>query len=393
METMSRSSLNLILSNAQQVIDVPGLERRLASGRKMRIKLGVDPTRADLTFGHLVVFNKLRQFQELGHEAIFLIGDFTTTIGDPSGRSETRPMLTAEAIRKNAQTYLDQAFKILDPDRTVVRYNSEWYSKMSLADLLILARQSTVAQLIERDDFAQRYRKGIPISLVEFLYPLIQGYDSVMLAADVELGGTDQLFNMLVGRDLQRNYGQEEQVVMCMPLIVGLDGKRKMSKSFDNYVAFTDDAEQMFGKVMSIPDELMASYQSLLLCRSREEIGALQGEHPMTVKLDLAEALVRKFHGQEVAAAARENFQRVFSHREAPEVVPEIRLSDPSLPSAPSVLDLLWSTGRFSSRKEIRRLLDQGAVRVDGQQFTDDGTIESGGHLVQVGKRQFFRII
>lgn len=391
---MNRDPLDLLLSNAQKVIDPESLGRKLASGKKLHIKLGVDPTRADLTFGHMVVFNKLRQFQDLGHEAIFLIGDFTTTIGDPSGRSETRPMLTADEIQRNAKTYLDQAFRILDPTRTVVRYNSEWYSKMGLADLLVLARQSTVAQLIEREDFAQRYSKGIPISLVEFLYPLIQGYDSVMLAADVELGGTDQLFNMLVGRDLQRAYGQEEQVVMCMPLIVGLDGKRKMSKSFDNYIAFNDNADQMFGKIMSIPDEIMASYRALLLCQTPNEVARLSGQHPMANKLQLAGELVQRFHGQEAATRAKRNFDRIFSLRGTPDEMPEIRLADLGNASEMTIIDVLWSTQNFSSKKEIRRLLGQGAIRIDGQQVVEEIKLSAGtGQIVQVGKRQFFRII
>jgi tyrosyl-tRNA synthetase len=291
----------MICSNTQSIVDREGLEKKILSGKSLRIKFGVDPTRPDLTFGHMVVFNKLRQFQDLGHQAIFLIGDFTTTIGDPSGRSQTRPILSHEEIEKNAETYLRQAFKILDPKRTEVRHNSEWFRSMSFGDLLNLSRELTVAQLLEREDFSQRYESGVSISLVEFIYPLMQGYDSVMLQADVEIGGNDQLFNMIVGRWLQKNRSMEEQAVLCMPLLVGLDGKRKMSKSYNNYIAFNDSSKEMFGKIMSIDDDVMWPYFQLLLGYEESKIAQLQREHPMSAKKILAKQLVARFYGEKIA--------------------------------------------------------------------------------------------
>jgi tyrosyl-tRNA synthetase len=387
---MSHEPIEIIASNVQELIDREGLERKLASGRPLRIKLGVDPTRPDLTFGHLVVFNKLRQFQDLGHTAIFLIGDFTTTIGDPSGRSDARPILTPEEIGKNAETYLAQAFKVLDPQRTEVRHNSEWYRTMSLADLLQLAREMTVAQLIERDDFAKRYREKTPISLVEFLYPLIQGYDSVMLRADLEMGGSDQLFNMLVARALQKTRGTEEQSVLCMPLLVGLDGTRKMSKSFGNYIAFNDSARDMFGKIMSIPDGIMATYYRLLLCESEEAIGRMSQMHPMEAKKDLARRLVARFYGSDMAERERDEFERVFSRNELPTEMAEIILPT----GQATLLDALALSGAFRGRNEIRRLLDQGAVRVNGERVSNPEHVLVTGQeaVIQVGKKQFFSV-
>lgn len=389
------STLDLLCNNAQVVIDREGLERKLREGKKLRIKLGVDPTRPDLTFGHMVVFNKLRQFQDLGHQAVFLIGDFTTRIGDPTGRSDTRPMLTPEQIQENSKTYLDQAFKILDKDKVEVRYNSEWYAKMSLADLLTLSRELTVAQLIERDDFAKRYASKTPISLVEFLYPLIQGYDSVMLQSDLELGGNDQLFNMLVGRALQKNRGLSEQAVMCMPLIVGLDGQRKMSKSYNNYIAFNDSARDMFGKIMSIPDEIMETYFRLLLCESPEQIQARQSQHPMEMKKQLAMGLVAKFFDDSTAQKEREHFETVFSKNEIPQEMPEFSIEKVFAKSDVSLVEFLVATKAFPSKKEIRRLIEQGAVRIDGQKISDIEYLVSSGteHVIQVGKRQFFRTL
>jgi tyrosyl-tRNA synthetase len=382
-----------ICSNAQHVAGLDDLRRKLAKGQPLRIKFGVDPTRPDLTFGHLVVFRKLRQLQDLGHEALFLIGDFTTTIGDPSGRSETRPMLTWEQIEENARTYLEQAFRILDPKRTTVRRNSEWFSRMSLADMLTLAREMTVAQLIEREDFAKRYREGVPIAVVEFLYPLIQGYDSVVLEADVELGGSDQLFNMLVGRVLQKNRSQEEQAVLCMPLLVGLDGTRKMSKSFGNYIAFNDSAQQMFGKILSIPDGILETYHRLLLGYGDAEWARAAELHPMEAKKRLASALVAQFHGEEAAAHAREEFERVFSRGELPEE--RVRIVLAGFEDPVDVMELLAASGAFPSRNEIRRLLEQGAVRLDGARVVVGQKVTvraAAGQVLQVGKRQFFQL-
>ncbi|MDR3316916.1 MAG: tyrosine--tRNA ligase [Puniceicoccales bacterium] len=390
---MARDPLDILCDNVQHLVGREDLARKLASGRKLRIKLGVDPTRPDLTYGHMVVLSKLRQFQDMGHEALFLIGDFTTTIGDPSGRSEARPVLTEEQIRINSKTYLEQTFKILDPKKTTVRRNGEWFSAMSLGDMLLLAREMTVAQLLERDDFSKRYHGGTPIALVEFLYPLLQGHDSVVLEADVELGGSDQLFNMLVGRAMQKSHAMEEQAVLCMPLLVGLDGVRKMSKSFDNYIAFNDSAREMFGKIMSLPDGTMETYYRLLLGRGDDEIGQLKSLHPMEAKKLLAAELVARFHGEVAAGAEREYFEKVFSSRETPEEMEEIDLR--RLPAgAASIVDVLALDGEFSSKNEIRRLIEQGAVRLNGERvgLADELPQNLSGSVLQVGRRRFFRL-
>ncbi|MDR1437730.1 MAG: tyrosine--tRNA ligase [Puniceicoccales bacterium] len=391
---MEGEILARICSNAEVVIGKEGLAQKLSSGRRLRIKLGVDPTRPDLTLGHMVVFNKLLQFQRLGHTAIFLIGDFTTTIGDPSGRSEMRPILSAEEIKKNEETYLQQAFKILDPALTEVRHNGEWFGSMGAADLLALSREVTVAQFIDRDDFSKRYKGGQPISLVEFLYPLIQGYDSVMLEADVELGGSDQLFNMLVGRALQKKRSMEEQSVICMPLLLGLDGHRKMSKSLGNYVAFNDNPRDMFGKIMSIGDEIMWSYYRLLLGKGEEEIGQMAQLHPMEMKKSLARQLVALFHSEATAADACEEFERVFSRNEIPDSMEEIDLVQLHGKAEVALVDALAATGKFRGKNEIRRLISQGAVRMNGAPIhSADAILCSGSEcIIQVGKRHYFRV-
>lgn len=371
------------------------LEKKLNSGKKLRVKLGIDPTRPDLHFGHLVVLNKLRQFQELGHEAILLIGDFTTTIGDPSGRSCERPMLSKEEIEKNYHTYLDQAFKILDPEKTIVRKNSEWFGSMTFADAVLLARNMTVAQMLERDDFSKRYASKTPISIVEFLYPLLQGYDSVMLHADVELGGRDQLFNLLVGRDLQRSVGQEEQTIITMPLLVGLDGVRKMSKSYDNYVAFNDSLKDMFGKIMSISDETMLVYYRYLIGTSDEDITAMKNMHPMECKKQLAVALCARFFGHEQAMAERERFEQVFSKKCLPDDMPVFKMSELLGTNESKLVDALYATQLIKSKKEIRRLIEQGAVKVNSERVNEDCIINvtDGDVVVQAGKRTFVRFI
>lgn len=371
------------------------LEKKLNSGKKLRVKLGIDPTRPDLHFGHLVVLNKLRQFQELGHEAILLIGDFTTTIGDPSGRSCERPMLSKEEIEKNYHTYLDQAFKILDPEKTIVRKNSEWFGSMTFADAVLLARNMTVAQMLERDDFSKRYASKTPISIVEFLYPLLQGYDSVMLHADVELGGRDQLFNLLVGRDLQRSVGQEEQTIITMPLLVGLDGVRKMSKSYDNYVAFNDSLKDMFGKIMSISDETMLVYYRYLIGTSDEDITAMKNMHPMECKKQLAVSLCARFFGHEQAMAERERFEQVFSKKCLPDDMPVFKMSELLGTNESKLVDALYATQLIKSKKEIRRLIEQGAVKVNSERVNEDCIINvtDGDVVVQAGKRTFVRFI
>jgi tyrosyl-tRNA synthetase len=384
-----------LVDGIDTIVGQESLSERLSQKKILKVKLGVDPTRPDLTFGHMVVFNKLRQFQDLGHEAILLIGDHTATIGDPSGRSSTRPVLTTQEVDQNAKTYLEQAFKIIDPERTTIRRNSEWFRRMTFDDMLIIARKMTVARMLERDDFAKRYRENEPISIVEFLYPLMQGYDSVMLEADVELGGTDQFFNLLVGRALQRDYGQREQIVITMPLIVGLDGKRKMSKSYDNYISFNHSSKDMFGRIMSIPDEVMWTYFKLLLEYSDGAIEALKGGHPMDAKKFLARSLVARFYGPEVGEQELADFEAVFSHGEIPEAMPEFSLQ--AMAKDPVTLaDAMAYSQFFESNREIRRLIEQGAVKVNGKSeknFKFPLRSDRCPHVIQSGKRIFLKVI
>lgn len=390
-----KQQLALLKRNIDTLISEEDLLSKLSEKRPLRVKLGVDPTRPDLTFGHLVVFNKLRQFQDLGHQAILIIGDFTTTIGDPSGRSSTRPVLTEAEIRQNAETYLEQAFRILDKDKTRVVYNSEWFSRMSFSDCLGLARKMTVARMLERDDFSKRHRENVPISIIEFLYPLVQGYDSLILDADVELGGTDQLFNNLVGRSLQKDAGKSQQIVMTLPLLVGLDGVKKMSKSQDNYIAFNDSPKDMFGKIMSISDTTMWDYYRLLLLYSAEEVKELESAHPMECKKALASKLVGRFHGPEAADAARAEFELVFSKNRIPDEMPEFLWSVVAAGSEESLVNVMAATGLFASKKEIGRFIQQGAVKLDGNAVSDTMLRLSCPEqpiVVQVGKRVFFRI-
>jgi tyrosyl-tRNA synthetase len=388
--------LQQICQGIDSIIGRDDLEKKLSSGKKLRIKLGVDPTRPDLHFGHLVVFNKLKQFQDLGHETILLIGDYTTTIGDPSGRSDERPMLSPEEIERNYGTYVEQAFKILDPQRTIVRKNSEWFGHMSFSDAILLARQMTVAQMLEREDFGNRYRNRVPISIVEFLYPLLQGYDSIVLKADVELGGRDQLFNLLVGRAMQKNAGMEEQVVITTPLLIGLDGVRKMSKSYDNYVAFNDSSRDIFGKVMSVSDETMFTYYKFLLSRTDGEIERLKTLHPMECKKRLAEELCARFHGETVAKYEREQFEKVFSANDLPDEMPSVSILQACGADFGQLVDILTATGLFPSKKELRRLFDQGAIKIDGKKITDSSfvvKIVDQNVVVQAGKRIFVQIV
>ncbi len=391
------SLINTIRVNTDTIIGDAELEDRMHGNRPLRVKLGVDPTRPDLTFGHLVVFNKLRQFQDLGHEAILIIGDFTTLIGDPSGRSATRPVLTPEEIRGNAETYLEQAFKVLDGEKTTVVYNSEWFNRMTFEDCLRLARKMTVARMLERDDFAKRYAENAPISLVEFLYPLIQGYDSLVLNADVEIGGTDQLFNMLVGRALQRDAGKAEQAVITMPLLVGLDGSKKMSKSADNYIAFTDSPKEMFGKIMSIDDDTMWVYYRLLVQAGEEQIARLKKDHPMEAKKHLASSLVGQFHSMAAARHELQQFEQVFSRNQLPDDMPVFTWSDLMGDAETAALvDLMAETDLFESKGAVRRLVQQGAVRLDGEKLSDPQSPLArfeGERVFQAGKRQFFKVI
>lgn len=392
---INMNPLDTIRFATDTVIGLEELEERIRKGKKLRVKFGVDPTRPDLTFGHLVVFNKLRQFQDMGHQAILLIGDYTATIGDPSGRSETRPPLSDAEVQENAKTYLSQAFKVLDKNKTELRYNSEWFRKMSFGDCLGLARKMTVARMLERDDFSKRFKGNTPISIVEFLYPLVQGYDSIMLEADVELGGTDQLFNLLVGRILQKEWGQSEQAVITMPLLVGLDGVRKMSKSYDNYIAFNHSPKEMFGKIMSISDDTMWTYYQLLLEKTGAEMVVLKKLHPMEAKKKLAVELVTRFHSESQANQELEAFENVFSKGNLPEDMPEFTWEALLKESSISLMDLLAGTGLFPSKKEIKRLIEQGAIKVEGVKKEDPFEQFSKGSptiVVQSGKRTFFRV-
>lgn len=391
------SPLDQIKQNTDSIIGEEALEEKLQSGKPLRIKLGVDPTRPDLTFGHMVVFNKLRQFQDLGHEAILIIGDYTTRVGDPSERSETRPVLSEEEIEENSRTYLDQAFQVMDPEKTTVHRNSEWFGAMDFMGCLRLARQMTVARMLERDDFAKRYQANSPISIIEFLYPLLQGHDSVQIRADVELGGSDQLFNLLVGRQLQRDAGQSEQVCITLPLLIGLDGSKKMSKSADNYIAFNDSAKDMFGKIMSISDETMWDYYQLLLLKPEDEIEAIRQDHPMDSKKALALSLVTRFHGSEAAQRELQQFEQVFSKNKLPDAMPEFPWKALTREGSESLVNLAAATEIFGSKGEIRRLIAQGAFKVDQQKVEDpNATLEPPQGepvVVQAGKRKFFKIL
>ncbi|CAM4313748.1 tyrosine--tRNA ligase [Kerstersia similis] len=370
------------------------LEKSRASGEPLRIKLGLDPTAPDIHLGHTVVLNKLRQLQDLGHKVIFLIGDFTATIGDPSGRNSTRPPLTREQIETNAQTYYSQASLVLDRSRTEVRYNSEWCDSLGTRGLIQLASRYTVARMMERDDFTKRFKGGIPISVHEFIYPLLQGYDSVALKADMELGGTDQKFNLLVGRELQKEYGMAQQCVLTMPLLVGTDGVEKMSKSKGNYIGVTEAPDSMFGKLMSISDTLMWKYYELLSFRSLEEIAGLKaeveaGRNPRDVKVLLGRELVERFHGAAAAESAAEAFDARFRDGAVPENMPEVTIAGAPL----GIAKVLREAGLVPSGTEANRNIEQGGVRIDGQRVEDRGlTLDAGEYVIQVGKRRFARV-
>jgi len=376
------------------------LEGSIATGKPLVVKVGFDPSAPDLHLGHTVVIRKMRHFQQLGHTVVFLIGDFTGLIGDPTGKKSTRPQLTEEQIKANAATYQRQIYKLLDPDATVIDFNSRWLGALSSADWIRLAARVTVAQMLERDDFKKRYESQQPISLHEFLYPLAQAYDSVALEVDVELGGTDQLFNLLVGRHLMREHGQSPQVVMTLPLLEGLDGTEKMSKSLGNYVAVEDEPFEMFGKLMSISDELMWKYWLLLSDRPKDEIDAHRERvaagqvHPMDAKKELARTIVGEFHSAEDAEAAQIEFERVFSARNLPQDIPDVELEadGETIPLAKALVQ----AGLASSNTEARRLISQGGVKVEGDPVRDiHTTLDTGGStatLVQVGKRKFAKL-
>lgn len=383
---------------AEEILVLDELKEKLREGRPLRIKAGFDPTAPDLHLGHTVLINKLRTFQELGHEVLFLIGDFTGMIGDPTGKNATRPPLSAEEVAANAETYKEQVFRILDPAKTRVVFNSEWMGKMDAAELIKLAARSTVARMLERDDFSKRYAANQSIAIHEFLYPLVQGWDSVALEADVELGGTDQKFNLLMGRQLQQATGQKPQVVLTMPLLEGLDGVNKMSKSMDNYIGITDSPDEMFGKLMSVSDELMWRYFELLSFRPLDEISALQqrvtdGENPRDIKFELAMEIVARFHDNAAAAGARESFLNRFRDGGIPDEMPEVVLECGESGTL-GIGHILAQAGLVASTSEAFRMVKQGAVRIDGERVADRGLeVPAGGtHVVQVGKRKFARV-
>lgn len=366
------------------------LEDKLKEGRLLRIKYGADPSAPDLHLGHVVGLNKLREFQDAGHTIVFIIGDFTAMIGDPSGRSQTRKPLSREQVQENAKTYQRQVFQILDEAKTEVRFNSEWLSPLKFDDVVRLAAKVTVAQMLARDDFSKRYAENAPISLVEFLYPLVQAYDSVMVRADVELGGTDQLFNLLLGRELQKESGQPPQVIMTLPLLEGLDGVHKMSKSLNNYIGVTDSARDMFGKVMSVSDELMWRYYSLVLCADDAEIVHQKQVHPRAAKDELAKRIVARFHGTAAAEDASTEFARVFSQSEVPSDIPSVEIAEAEL----GVVALLVQCRLVASNGEGRRLVQQGGVRIDDKRVSDPHAtiVVRPGMVIRAGKRGFARI-
>lgn len=373
------------------------LARSKATGEPLRCKLGLDPTAPDIHIGHTVVLNKLRQLQDLGHTVIFLVGDFTAAIGDPSGRNTTRPPLTREQIEANAQTYLNQAGMVLDLDKTEVRYNSEWSNALGATGLIQLASRYTLARLLERDDFAKRFKEELPIAMHELLYPLMQGYDSVALKADLELGGSDQRFNLLVGRELQRQYGQEPQCILTMPLLVGLDGVQKMSKSKKNYIGITDPANDMFGKVMSITDDLMWNWYDLLSLRSNAEIAQLkkecaEGRNPRDAKVLLAREIIERFHDKAVADAAEAEFNARFQKGAVPNDIKDVTVAAPT--GEIGIMQLIKAAGLAPSNAEAGRNIDQGGVRIDGESVRDRTLkIQAGAEFVlQVGKRRWARV-
>ncbi len=389
-------ALALIARGTDEIIKLEDLEERLKSGRPLQVKVGFDPSAPDLHLGHTVIINKMRQFQELGHEVTFLIGDFTGMIGDPTGKNVTRKPLTPEQIKENADTYAEQVFKILDRDKTTVRFNSEWLSKLGSEGMIRLAARYTVARMMERDDFEKRYKAGQPISLHEFLYPLVQGYDSVFMKTDVEMGGTDQKFNLLVGRHLQQQDGQPPQIIITLPLLEGLDGVQKMSKSLDNYVGITEAPDEMFGKLMSISDELMWRYFDLLSFRSNDELAGLkkqveEGTNPRDIKFLLCEEIITRFHNREAAVAAKETFISRFRDGAMPDSIPERVFHTNG--EGIGIAAALSQCGLTSSNSEAFRLIKQGGVRIDGEKVSDRGLVLEPGFsgILQVGKRKFYK--
>lgn len=390
-------ALGLIERGAENIIKREELIERLQKGKPLRVKAGFDPTAPDLHVGHTVLINKLRQFQDLGHTVIFLIGDFTGMIGDPTGKNSTRPPLTRDDIERNAATYKEQIFKILDAEKTEIRFNSEWFDELGAAGMIRLASQYTVARMLERDDFSKRFKSEQPIAIHEFLYPLAQGYDSIALKADVELGGTDQTFNLLMGRHVQAQAGMAPQVVLTMPLLEGLDGVQKMSKSLGNYIGIDEAPDEIFGKIMSISDDLMWRYFELLSFRSNAELDALRqrmeaGENPRDIKFELGMELVERFHSRKAAEAARQAFIDRFAKGALPDDIPEVTVTgdDAELP----IGYVLKQAGLTASTSEAMRMIKQGAVRIDGEKVSDPSTrlAQGASVIIQVGKRRIARV-
>ncbi|MEK7211622.1 MAG: tyrosine--tRNA ligase [Patescibacteria group bacterium] len=388
----------LLARGAEEVIIAADLRKKLASGEKLRVKFGADPTSPDLHLGHSVPLRKLRQFQDLGHRVVLIIGDYTAKVGDPSGKSKTRPMLSDKEIKQNAKTYLEQAGKILDIKKCEIVYNSGWFKKMNFGEIIQLAARFTVARMIERDDFSKRLKEGADIGMHELLYPIMQAYDSIQVRADVEIGGTDQKFNLLAGRDLQRKLGTVEQNILTVPLLVGLDGDKKMSKSLGNYVGLSDIPHDMYGKIMSIPDPLIVSYFTLLTDLPTDELENINRQlkdektNPRDLKMRLAREIVKMYHGAEDASRAENDFKQVFQRREAPTEIPKHKVSSPSA----NLIDILLEVGFAESRGEARRLIEQGGVKVNEEVVKDIAVavkISDRGTLLQKGKRSFVKLI
>ncbi|WP_116475701.1 tyrosine--tRNA ligase [Zobellella maritima] len=390
------AALAEIKRGAEEILVEEELIAKLKEGRPLRIKLGMDPTAPDIHLGHTVILNKLRQFQDLGHDVLLLIGDFTAQVGDPSGKNSTRPPLTAEQVADNAKTYAEQAFKVLDPEKTQIVYNSSWLGELGASGMIKLASKLTVARMLERDDFKKRYASGHAIAIHEFMYPLLQGYDSVALKADVELGGTDQKFNLLMGRELQKDAGQPAQVVLTMPLLEGLDGVKKMSKSAGNYIGVDEAPDQMFGKIMSLSDELMWRYFELLSRRSLDELASLrdqvaEGANPRDIKILLAKEIISRYHDEDAAEQAHQDFVLRFQKNAIPEDIAEVTLTAGE--EGIAIANLLKDAGLVGSTSEALRMIKQGAVKLDGEKLEDGKLVVSAGQAVyQVGKRKFARV-
>lgn len=391
------NTIKIMLKGAADHTDVKEIEEKLKKvekeGRPLRIKLGLDPSAPDIHLGHAVVLRKMKQLQDLGHEVIIIIGDFTGMIGDPTGKSKTRKALTREQVRENAETYQKQILKILDPTKTTVRYNSEWLDKLNFKEVIELCAKCTVARILERDDFQKRYTNNQPIALHEFFYPLMQAYDSVAIKADLELGGTDQTFNVLMGRNIQKDYGQDSQITLFMPLLEGIDGVEKMSKSLGNYIGIDEDANTMYEKVMKIPDGMIIKYYNLCTDMHPDDVAKIEerlnaGENPRNIKMELAKEITRLYHTEEEASQAEEHFKTAYQKQEAPEDIEEIKFEN-------SILDTLLKTKKATSKGELKRLFEQGAIKIDGEKITDFQALNNfeGELIIQIGKGSFYKII